>query len=277
MYYLAFPGDHAVLQCLVYGVYLVGTVQTGFAMHDFYLLYSTRYGYLRLGPPDNGTNWDSGVFFIVTIPICGSLMGCAVQLFYAHRVRLLTGGIFIPVLLAGLAALQWAGAIMVAAGEYSSQIQGNQVEHSVQKMNRIGYIGNVLWGSVSSGCDVFIATYMIYYLFKNKPTARHTSNRIFKLMRLILETNSLTATVSIAFVLSILFVPGAFFMIPGLAIGKVYAITLLVLLNNRFLIVGGRQKDEPSFLLPSEIVEVDTIPSSWSTSRFTSAPTTTAV
>lgn len=79
------------------------------------------------------------------------------------------------------------------------------------------------------------------------------------------------ASVSIAFVLTILFVPGGFFMIPGLAIGKVYAISLLVLLNNRFMILGGRQKDEPSFLLPSEIVEIDTVLSS--VSRSLSVPT----
>jgi hypothetical protein len=60
-------------------------------------------------------------------------------------------------------------------------------------------------------------------------------------------------------------------MIPGLAIGKVYAISLLALLNNRFLILGGRQKDEPSFALPSEMADIDTILSL--VSRPTGAPT----
>ncbi|KAJ3560041.1 hypothetical protein NP233_g11091 [Leucocoprinus birnbaumii] len=201
-------------------------------------------------------------------------VGCAVQLYYAQRIRLLTKGAFVPILLAVMAALQWIGAIMIAVGEYPSQIKGNRVEHSVQVMNRIGHVGSILWGSISSACDVFIAVYMVYYLFKYKPTSSHAHNRIFKLMRLILETGSLTAIVSIAFILSIMFAPGGFFMIPGLAIGKVYAISLLALLNNRFLIVGGREKEAPSFFLQSEVAEVDTIPWSQSVSRFTSAPTT---
>ncbi|KAJ3557644.1 hypothetical protein NP233_g11686 [Leucocoprinus birnbaumii] len=192
-------------------------------------------------------------------------VGCAVQLYYAQRIRLLTKGAFVPILLAVMAALQWIGAIMIAAGEYPSQIKGNRVEHSVQVMNRIGHVGSILWGSISSACDVFIAVYMVYYLFKYKPTSSHAHNRIFKLMRLILETGSLTV---------IMFAPGGFFMIPGLAIGKVYAISLLALLNNRFLIVGGREKEAPSFFLQSEVAEVDTIPWSQSVSRFTSAPTT---
>lgn len=51
-------------------------------------------------------------------------------------------------------------------------------------------------------------------------------------------------------------------MIPGLSIGKLYAISLLVLLNNRFYIVGGRRKDGPTFILPHELVGVDTVVSS---------------
>lgn len=48
-------------------------------------------------------------------------------------------------------------------------------------------------------------------------------------------------------------------MVPGLSIGKLYSISLLVLLNNRFHIHGGRQKEGSSFMLSSEVAEVDTV------------------
>lgn len=48
-------------------------------------------------------------------------------------------------------------------------------------------------------------------------------------------------------------------MIPGLSIGKLYSISLLVLLNNRFHIHGGRQEEGSSFTLPNEVAEVDTV------------------
>lgn len=46
-------------------------------------------------------------------------------------------------------------------------------------------------------------------------------------------------------------------MVPGLAIGKLYAVSLLVLLNNRSHVPGGREADEPSFILPRELAELD--------------------
>lgn len=73
LYYLAFPNDHTMLQCLVYGVYVVGSAQTGIVVHDLFLLYCTRYGYIRPDVPDGQPNWTSGVHFAITIPICGSL------------------------------------------------------------------------------------------------------------------------------------------------------------------------------------------------------------
>lgn len=73
LYYLAFPSDHTVLQCLVYGVYLVGTFQTGLALHDIYIIYSTRYGWIRPDMPKDQPAWNSGLYFTITIPICGSI------------------------------------------------------------------------------------------------------------------------------------------------------------------------------------------------------------
>lgn len=53
-------------------------------------------------------------------------------------------------------------------------------------------------------------------------------------------------------------------MIPGLSLGKLYGNSMLVLLNNRFTIQGGRNAQHPEFDIPSyrrpDIVEASTGP-----------------
>ncbi|KAF9449929.1 hypothetical protein P691DRAFT_702393 [Macrolepiota fuliginosa MF-IS2] len=267
LYYLAFPNDRMALKYLVYGIHAIGTFQTGLTLHDLFVLYVSRYGYIKPKMPNDQPDWNSGLYFIVTIPICGSIVSCAVQLFYADRIRRLTGHIFIPSLLCALAMLQCAGAIMVAAGTYPPQI-GNKdpgpPDGAPQQMNGIGFIGSLLWSSTSSACDVLIAICMLFHLWKLREFVMHSElpGRISKLMIIIVETGTLTAVVAISFILTFLLAPGGFFMIPGLSVGKFYAISLLAILNNRFRIVGGRQRQDPFFIVPSTPFEVDTITSS---------------
>lgn len=43
----------------------------------------------------------------------------------------------------------------------------------------------------------------------------------------------------------------SWYLIPGLALGKLYGVSMLVLLNNRFTILGGRNSAHPDFDIPS--------------------------
>lgn len=64
LYYLAFPQDRRITKSIVYFVYILGTAQTVFALHDFYTLYCTE-------PPPPGTYTINFLWF--TIPFCGAV------------------------------------------------------------------------------------------------------------------------------------------------------------------------------------------------------------
>lgn len=44
LYYVAFPGDKLFIQCLVYVVYILETVQTAIMTHDGYVAYGLKFG-----------------------------------------------------------------------------------------------------------------------------------------------------------------------------------------------------------------------------------------
>jgi hypothetical protein len=52
-------------------------------------------------------------------------------------------------------------------------------------------------------------------------------------------------------VLAFLQMRNGWYLLPGLSIDKLYSISMLVLLNNRFIILGGRNSLHPNFDIPS--------------------------
>lgn len=96
-------------------------------------------------------------------------------------------------------------------------------------------------------------------------SSRTTQVLLTRIKRLLLETGIVTgeyfdflsafvpcthwfnhaAVVAIAYPLMMGFLPANAFFVPGLVLGKIYSNSILVLLNNRFTITGGR--NEPAF------------------------------
>ncbi|EKM75693.1 hypothetical protein AGABI1DRAFT_102709 [Agaricus bisporus var. burnettii JB137-S8] len=141
----------------------------------------------------------------LTIPLSGTLVATVAQLFYAHRI------------------------------------------YALSKKKVITGIVIIGWGSVGMVCDLVIAVYMSWFLTKQmRQSSRTTQVMVTRIKRLVLETGFLTATFATAFAV-LLGVMGntALFTIPGLTLGKLYSNSILVLLNNRFTIAGGR--NEPAF------------------------------
>ncbi|KAK0430063.1 hypothetical protein EV421DRAFT_353324 [Armillaria borealis] len=82
---------------------------------------------------------------------------------------------------------------------------------------------------------------MTYYLMRSNASFRQTRMLVTKLIRLTIETGSVTAVVAlVAGILFFVFPHKTFYSAPVVIIPKLYANTILVVLNLRFRIVGGR-------------------------------------
>jgi len=246
LYYLAFPQDKRTTKAIVYFVYIIGTLQTAFALHDFYSLFCTLRGNSFLEPPAQSTIYGFG-FMWFTIPVGGALAATAVQLFYAHRIYVISKAKKITAIVFVLAFLQLSASIVTAAFLFRPGLTTG--------ISAGGGISLFVGGVIGATCDLLIAIYMSHYLSRQmKGASKTTQVLVTKATRLLLETGILTAGMAMAYAVLSFSVPRSrltWFMIPGLSLGKLYANSMLVLLNNRFTILGGRNTQHPDFDIPS--------------------------
>jgi hypothetical protein len=71
IYYISFPNDRHMMKATVAFVYAVGTLQTAFALRDFYTLFCIPNSLQDLGFPDALSLRGFG-FMWITIPLSGA-------------------------------------------------------------------------------------------------------------------------------------------------------------------------------------------------------------
>ncbi|XP_006459765.1 hypothetical protein AGABI2DRAFT_116710 [Agaricus bisporus var. bisporus H97] len=170
------------------------------------------------------------------------------QLFYAHRIyalsktKVITG--IVIILAVGQAGLGLASTMLLLG------IPGSIVPASMPIFG---------WGPVGVVCDLVIAIYMSCFFTKQmRRSSRTMQVMVTRIKRLVLETGLLTAVVATAYPLLFAFLGHDEYIIPGLILGKVYSNSILVLLNNRFTIVGGR--NEPIFEFEADSYHLSDLP-----------------
>ncbi|KAK0227585.1 hypothetical protein IW262DRAFT_1454726 [Armillaria fumosa] len=226
LYYLAFPNDRNFTKYIVYGIYIVEIVQTMFVTHDAFAVFGYGFGDL-IAATDMHFNWFA-------VPIMSGIVACVGQVFYGFRIFILSKSQIIPIFITCLSLTSTVASIVT--GVYSFEA-GNIIELNKRKIN----IAVGIWCGSSALCDIVIAICMTYYLMRSSTNFRRTQLLITKLIRLTIETGSVTAAVALATVaLFFLFPHQTYYTTPALLIPKLYANTVFMVLNSRMRIMGGR-------------------------------------
>ncbi|PBK88496.1 hypothetical protein ARMGADRAFT_1167961 [Armillaria gallica] len=226
LYYLAFPKDRQFIKYLVYGIYIVEFVQTILVSHDAFAMFGYGFGDLD-ALTEVHFNW-------LIVPIMSAVIACVGQSFYAYRIYILSRSRIVPAFVICVSLTSFVAAIIT--GVYMFQAS-NITELNEQKTSI--FIGVSCVGYAM--CDIVIAICMTYYLMRHNTSFPQTRILITKLIRLTIETGSLTAVVALATL--ILFFPfphQTFYATAGLVISKLYSNTIYMVLNSRFRIIGGR-------------------------------------
>ncbi|PFH45393.1 hypothetical protein AMATHDRAFT_71735 [Amanita thiersii Skay4041] len=186
-----------------------------------------------------------GVFITGLLgPLILGLVGLISQCLYAHRILVITQSRITPIIICLLAVSQFIGALIFAislttTGSSLSFVFG--VESSSSGVVLVLITSGFIWLISSAVCDILIAVVMVYSLSRRKLLSKEIQTHVTRLIRLVLETGSLTAFINIALVVFLVTPmsagPGA---APTIALSKIYANSVMVLLNNRLSIVGGR-------------------------------------
>ncbi|KAF9020211.1 hypothetical protein BDZ89DRAFT_1020304 [Hymenopellis radicata] len=226
LYYEAFPEDRLFNKCLAYGIYIMEFVQTVLIMHDAFAMFGSGFGDVQ-AITDIHFEWFS-------IPTLSGLVAFVGQTFYAYRIYTFTKRRAFPVVILAISLTSSIAGFVAGAFTFEA---GNLTRVNNRRLTTA--VG--VWCGGAALSDTLIATCMTYYLLQSDTGFRHTHALISKLIRLTIETGSVTALVNITALVLFFALPGTMFQAgTALLIPKLYANMIFVVLNSRLRIVGGR-------------------------------------
>jgi len=248
VYYLNFPDDTIWNKIAVYGTFILEIVQTAMTAADLYFWYATGFGNLihlgnvNISPADT--------------PILCGIIAAVVQFFFAYRIYTLRRSYWwICVLIVLTSILQTAGAIGTGFRGFKLQ------EFSRFHENLFFPQSFDVWLIGDTVCDVLIAGTMSWLFFITRKEGIKNGTRILgQLVRLVVETNTLTAGIALlSFICYVVLPNSPLFICTTLIMGKLYSNTLLVVFNNRIALRETLAQTEISaFETPSSNDSVET-------------------
>jgi hypothetical protein len=234
MYYMSFPKDRNSIKALVFGLFIVETAQTVLVTHDLFAAYASGWG--------NLSQLASAHLEWFSTPILSGVVSCTVQLFFAYRISVLAQSKILGCGIALIALTQGVSAI----------VQGIQaaIINDFAKLQTEARVSVILWLGGSALCDIVIAVFLCYYLSQTNTSFKATRVLLNRIIRLTIETGSLTATVAtVDLILFFSFPNNNYHTTPALTIAKLYTNSLVLTFNSRMRVIGGRDETHTSDLL----------------------------
>ncbi|KAJ7257133.1 hypothetical protein C8J57DRAFT_1721375 [Mycena rebaudengoi] len=224
LYYQAFPNDIRIKKSLVYTVYTIELTQTILVTHEAFTTFGYHFG--------NAAAITKVRLTQVAVAFLAGLVALIIQSFYAYRLYMFFKAWFLPGVIVVISLISAIGAFLIG-------VTTIEVGDLALLNTRADSAAAVLWWGGSALSDVMIAICMTYYLSMHDTAFRKTRALLSKLIRLTIETGSLTAFVGIMGLVLCLAFPGIYFTVPALVLPKLYANSMMVVFNTRFQILGG--------------------------------------
>ncbi|KAJ3486712.1 hypothetical protein NLI96_g4049 [Meripilus lineatus] len=240
IYYLSFPRDRLLPKLIVATTYTLEVLQLVLATRDAFRNYGRAWGNM-IELDKVGWQW----FSVVTM---GAVVAAMSQSFYAWRIWVLSHKVHVPLVVLTLSTFQ------TVAGLYNAVITAREGKFS--QLQEIGFKPTAMWLAGTSTCDVVIAASMIYYLRRTHSRIRATTTMLTKVLWVSVQTGLLCAMfASTDLVIFLVFSYNNFHLPFCMSLPKLYSNSLLVVLNTRVHIIGGRNEysaiDDFSLSIPS--------------------------
>ncbi|KAJ7479382.1 hypothetical protein B0H11DRAFT_2027223 [Mycena galericulata] len=190
--------DRTAFRALVYGLALLDVLQTVMVTADAFHWFVYGFG--------NSAQLDEPFLNSWDVPVIDSVISLIVQAFYCWRIYVLRKGVVIPVLILLVSLSQFSAGIITGVRNY-------QVGHL--SLSRDYIVAETIWLAGGAVADLTIAGVLSWTLLsgRNNSPAVYRS-KLSRLIRLIVETNALTAGVAVVAI-------GLFWAFPGTALVSV--------------------------------------------------------
>jgi len=225
-FYISFPNDPCLHKCIVLFVYCLEILQIVLSSRDAFRDYGSGWGDF-VGINQVGWMWFS-------VPIMSAIISFTAQLFYAWRVWVLSSKkLVVPVIIMVFSLTQFVAAVYAGA---HTRILGvwTEVQEHLFPISAIWLTGTAL-------CDIVITISMTYHLYWSKTRFKETNALLTRLIRLTIETGAVCATFAVIDLgLFIHFKYNNIHLPMCMTLAGLYANSLLMVLNSRVKLVGGR-------------------------------------
>ncbi|KAF8067816.1 hypothetical protein FPV67DRAFT_1159189 [Lyophyllum atratum] len=222
-----FPDDKKKIKFLVYGIFALDTIQSILSTADAFHWFAEGYGnMLFLADPHISP---------LGVPILGAIIAFIVQVFFCWRIWILGKSMGLPILVSLTSLAGVGGGFAVGIGAFQLG--------DLTLLNKLT-VQFCFWLGGSALADTLIAIIMTWLLLRAKSRSEHqnTDNILVKIVRLTVETNTVTASVAIVALVCLLAVNGpdsTASVAPGYVLAKLYSNTLMAVFNNRVYMSGN--------------------------------------
>ncbi|KAH9984745.1 hypothetical protein BJV77DRAFT_1071862 [Russula vinacea] len=212
----------ALIVQFFYSIFLLETLQTALSGADLYYWFAAGFGNVEHLATPYASAFDT--------PIMGSVVSLCVQFFFVYRIWVLSKKRW-WLLCVIICLFSFVDAVAAFTGGTYTHVRGKFASGRTLKVLALTWlIGNTV-------SDLLIASAMLYHLSRLRAREGFSGHALVSIVRLTVETNLVTTSVSIVSLLMVAVYPEKnWFVCPTYVLGKLYSNTLLVSLNNRISI-----------------------------------------
>ncbi|KAF7350449.1 hypothetical protein MVEN_01350300 [Mycena venus] len=252
VYRVCFPKDKASIKYMVYLIFFFMALSTCLNAADAYFWYASGFG--------NLIQFSQAHISPFYTPIAGSIIASVIQLFFCYRIWIIKkSALYLSIAIAVISVIQAIGGL---GGGIKAYVAANQDHDELRTVlvyassSNYGFfqlltLNSQMWLIGDAVADVMIAGTMTVLLTNaSRENHRQTNDLVKRIVRLIIETNALSASVAIVGLILFAGVPRTnYFVCPTMILPGIYANTLLVTFNNRAFTSSGRNftQQTPSF------------------------------
>ncbi|KAJ7088151.1 hypothetical protein C8R44DRAFT_819563 [Mycena epipterygia] len=221
LYFLAFPNDHRFSKILVASIFLVEILQTLGDSRNTIRSFGSGWG--------NSEVLDEVGWAWFSVPILGSTIASAGQMFFAWRIYIISNkSVLIPTVIAIVTAVQ------LGAGIWSGVEICRAKKFSLLDFDRLR--APVVWLAGTALADLIIVYGMLFYLIKaRQPGFRSSTYAVLsRIIKVTVETGVLCAIFALVDLsLFVAFNGNNYHLAVCIWFSKVYSNSIILILNSR--------------------------------------------
>ncbi|KAI0089318.1 hypothetical protein BDY19DRAFT_137487 [Irpex rosettiformis] len=216
LYFTVYKRDRIWMKAYVALLFVCDSINCAFAIALVYIPFIKQFG--------NQNALANATWLSAADPAMTGIIACFVQLFFAWRIKVLTGSWPLVLVIASFSITQMFGGLGTAIGMHTVP--------EYTEFQRLQVIV-IIWLAASALTDTIITVSLVGYLGMHKTGFSSTDDSINRIIRLTVQTGMVTAVCAIVDLICFLVTPNGLHLAFNIPLSKLYTNSLMSSLNSR--------------------------------------------